>query len=127
MTNRDQFYIEQAKLYAQKDNINDKEALAFSAGMKMADTYQNWIPVSERLPEKKKGPFSEDVMIYFKAWDYYCGDWEGFRLCSYNHEEQEWFTDYGRMPATWNVTHWRELIPPGTPPNMSDKGVKNER
>lgn len=119
MTKRDEFYIEQAKLYAQKNNINDKEALAFIAGMKMADTYQNWISVKDAFPEKKENrDFSPDLLIYFKAWDYYCGEWDGIRIASYHYDSQEWLTDIGRIPETWKVTHWKELTPPSTPPNV---------
>lgn len=48
---RDEYYIEQALRYSQRRTLLDKEALAFVAGMKMADEHPNWVNVEDELPD----------------------------------------------------------------------------
>jgi hypothetical protein len=48
---REDFYIQEATKYSQSETLN-AEALAFIAGMKMADSYPNWIKAEDRLPEE---------------------------------------------------------------------------
>lgn len=48
---REDFYIQEAMKYSQSEILN-AEALAFIAGMKMADTHPNWIKASsDKQPE----------------------------------------------------------------------------
>ena len=47
---REDFYIQEATKYSQSEILN-VEALAFIAGMKKADSYPNWIKVTDRMPE----------------------------------------------------------------------------
>lgn len=48
---REDFYIQEATKYSQSETLN-AEALAFIAGMKMADSYPNWIKASaDKQPE----------------------------------------------------------------------------
>jgi hypothetical protein len=41
---REDYYIQEALKYAESETLN-AEALAFIAGMKMADSYPDWMPI----------------------------------------------------------------------------------
>lgn len=63
-------------------------------------TLQQWIPVSERLPEKNcKCLVCVDVDVWGK-------EYKAIAVEQYNEDWLGWYSDGGKIP---NVTHWMPL------------------
>ena len=97
---REDFYIQEATKYSQSEILN-AEALAFIAGMKMADTHPNWIKVEDRLPEN-----DDDILIYLYKPFY--EEWE-LSIAFYDKRLGEFWTNDGYKA---HPTYWMPIVLP---------------
>lgn len=112
---REDYYIQEALKYAESETLN-AEALAFIAGMKMADTHPNWIKVEDRLPEAK---YRNDIENGYSDIVLVCGfryTPKGVRCrfsdaAYYDHEYRKWY-DQNDDAIAGGVTHWMPIALP---------------
>lgn len=78
------------------DTVPDKADHLIANGV----TVQQWIPVSERLPEKNcKCLVCVDVDVWGK-------EYKAIAVEHYNEDWLGWYSDGGKIP---NVTHWMPM------------------
>lgn len=98
---REDFYIQEAKKYSQSDILN-AEALAFVAGMKMADSYPNW----KKFPEVGPTPLDgEDFLVKVEGIE------EDYAYAWYAYDRQ-CFMCYATGLSLPSVTYWMKIVPP---------------
>lgn len=107
---REAFYIQEAMKYSQSETLN-AEALAFIAGMKMADSHPNWIKVTDKLPELiDHCAYSVFVLVCYKVQYEYLGEIRYTQVACYDYKEKGWFNHDDKMIE--GVTHWQPIVLP---------------
>ena len=107
---REDFYIQEAMKYSQSEILN-AEALAFIAGMKMADSHPNWIKVTDKLPELiDHCLYSVFVLVCYTVQYEYMGTIRYSKVACYDYKEKGWF-DHNDQEVE-GVTHWMPIILP---------------
>ena len=105
---REDFYIQEAMKYSQSEILN-AEALAFIAGMKMAETHPNWIKVEDRLPERDGGHhWTKNVLVHCPGPSDY-DDEPNVTIAFYNHCKKQW---YDFADNSIEVIHWMPIVLP---------------
>ena len=70
---------------------------------------EDWIKVTDSLPEAKYGPASSDVLIHIVNED---GDYV-IRVGIYDYHHDSWLTIRGWIDESYEtVTHWMPLVLP---------------
>jgi len=64
-----------------------------------------WIPVSERLPERSGDVLGWQTWVPNEGWG------EGVFVCHRGNKSGEWYSEEGQLP---NITHWMPLPAPPT-------------
>lgn len=103
-------FIEQAKIYAQCDELADKEALAFLAGAKWADENPEWVNYNEKKPDTlPDSVYTENVLFCaenFMAERPYCAVFVG----KYSPYSGRWvLTDGALLPMEMRVICWKSI------------------
>ena len=98
---REDLYIQEALKYAQSDTLN-AEALAFIAGMKMADIHPNWKKLTDSKPTPLDG---EDFLVRVKGIEEDCA------YAWYAYDRQR-FICYATGLSLPSVTHWMPIVLP---------------
>lgn len=98
---REDFYIQEAMKYSQSEILN-AEALAFIAGMKMADTHPNWNSLKDITPTPLDG---EDFLVKVEGIE------EDYAYAWYAYDRQ-CFVCYASGSSLPSVTHWLPIVLP---------------
>lgn len=98
---REDFYIQEAMKYAESETLN-AEALAFVAGMKMADSYPNWKRFKDVAPTPLDG---EDFLVKVEGIE------EDYAYAWYAYDRQ-CFMCYATGLSLPSVTHWMPIVLP---------------
>ena len=108
---REDFYIQEAMKYAESETLN-AEALAFIAGMKMADSYPDWIKVTDKMPELiDHYPCTLYVLIAYKVQYEYLGEVRYTQVACYDYKEKGWYNNDDKR-IDGEVTHWMPITLP---------------
>lgn len=98
---REDYYIQEALKYAESETLN-AEALAFIAGMKMADSYPGWKRSKDVAPTPLDG---EDFLVKVKGIE------EDYAYAWYAYDRQ-CFICYATGLSLPSVTHWMPIVLP---------------
>lgn len=98
---REDYYIQEALKYAESGTLN-AEALAFIAGMKMADSYPDWKRFKDVAPTPLDG---EDFLVKVEGIE------EDYAYAWYAYDRQ-CFICYATGLSLPSVTHWMRIILP---------------
>ena len=98
---REDYYIQEALKYAESETLNS-EALAFSAGMKMADSYPDWKRFKDVAPTPLDG---EDFLVKVEGIE------EDYAYAWYACDRQ-CFICYATGLSLPSVTHWMAIVLP---------------
>lgn len=98
---REDYYIQEALKYAESETLN-AEALAFIAGMKMADSYPNWKIFKDVAPTPLDG---EDFLVKVEGIE------EDYAYAWYAYDRQ-CFICYATGLSLPSVTHWMSIVLP---------------
>lgn len=98
---REDYYIQEALKYAKSETLN-AEALAFIAGMKMADANPNWKKMADVLPTPLDG---EDFLVKVEGIEeYYAYAWYAY--------DRQCFICYATGLSLPSVTYWMPILLP---------------
>ena len=98
---REDYYIQEALKYAESETLN-AEALAFIAGMKMADTHPNWKRFKDVAPTPLDG---EDFLVKVEGIE------EDYAYAWYAYDRQ-CFMCYATGLSLPSVTNWMPIVLP---------------
>ena len=98
---REDYYIQEALKYAESETLN-AEALAFIAGMKMADSYPNWKRFKDVAPTPLDG---EDFLVKVEGIE------EDYAYAWYAYDRQ-CFICYATGLSLPSVTNWIPIVLP---------------
>lgn len=98
---REDFYVQEAMKYSQSEILN-AEALAFIAGMKMADSYPDWKKLKDVAPTPLDG---EDFLVKVEGIE------EDYAYAWYAYDRQS-FMCYATGLSLPSVTHWMPITLP---------------
>jgi hypothetical protein len=98
---REDYYIQEALKYAESETLNT-EALAFIAGMKMADSYPDWKRFKDVAPTPLDG---EDFLVKVKGIE------EDYAYAWYAYDRQ-CFICYATGLSLPSVTNWMPIVLP---------------
>lgn len=117
MDERTKIIIEQSKIYAQKNHINDKEALAFIAGAAWADDNPEWVRADERLPAPRPGEnYSRSVVCLCRTFNTDLNlNVITTSLGVFLHSSGTWLLDGGRvLERNQEMLYWKGIkLPKG--------------
>lgn len=98
---REDFYIQEALKYAESETLN-AEALAFIAGMKMANSYPDWKRFKDVAPTPLDG---EDFLVKVEGIE------EDYAYAWYAYDRQ-CFICYATGLSLPSVTYWMPILLP---------------
>ena len=98
---REDYYIQEALKYAESETLN-AEALAFIAGMKMADSYPDWKRFKDVAPTPLDG---EDFLVKVEGIE------EDYAYAWYAYDRQ-CFVCYATGLSLPSVTYWMPIVLP---------------
>ena len=114
---------------ARGEIVESTDMVCLPCFRELRDKYdrQNWVPVSERLPERAKDRRSSDWVVVT--------DGKEWTIAVYDHKYQAWRKDHSPYDLCMGpVTHWKPISLPEPEPKVEQKkpapaasGVENNQ